>query len=344
MGSDAPGADTHAVLVLCGRFGTPLPKEAAPPLPKEAAPLTPSEYHRLDEWLRSADLHPAELLSPDGEEVLRGGFPPLPVPRLLALLGRRAEVAAALETWGSAGLWVVSTRDAEYPERLRVGRSAPPLLYGVGERALLGRGGLAVVGSRDADDAALSYARRVGHACAEQGISIVSGGARGVDSAAMLASVVAGGCAVGVLADSLLKAARSGKYREALGDGSVALVTPYDPGGGFERGKAMGRNRHVYALADHALVVSTAYEWGGTWSGASDALEGGRTPVFVRIGPDVPAGNRRLLEQGAAAFPDEPWSDLWAELDRRATAHGDGGEDSGARGVRGQGVLPRLHE
>ncbi len=299
--------DTEATLLLCGRLGQARNTDTAP--------LTPTEYARLARWLLDAKKRPADLLGADARSMLENDDPPLPAARLLALLDRGGALALAIESWSNRGLWVVSRSDNEiYPQRLRASRSSPPVLYGAGSATLLSRGGLAIVGSRNADDDALDFTRRVSRTCAEQGIQVVSGGARGVDSEAMLACLDAGGSAVGVRADSLARAVLSRKYREALLDERLALVSAYDPASGFDRGNAMGRNKYIYALADHALVVSSATE-GGTWAGALEALRQGRTPVFVRDTGDIPEGNRKLQDKGAKAFPPEPWVNLESSLE-----------------------------
>jgi len=78
----------------------------------------------------------------------------------------------------------------------------------------------------------------------------------------------------------------------------------------------MGRNKQIYALADSALVISAETGRGGTWAGATEELKrAGRRPVFVRVGEDVPDGNRELTKLGARPFPPPPWEeDLAARL------------------------------
>lgn len=300
-------ADTEATLLLCGRLGQARHTDTAP--------LTPTEYARLARWLLDAEKRPADLLGADARSILENEDPPLPVTRLLALLDRGGALALAIEGWSNRGLWVISRSDNEiYPQRLRASRSSPPVLYGAGNAALLSKGGLAIVGSRNADENALDFTRRLARTCAEQSIQVVSGGARGVDTEAMLACLDAGGSAIGVLADSLAKVALSRKYREALLDERLALVSAYDPASGFDRGNAMGRNKYIYALADHALVVSSATE-GGTWAGAIEELRQGRTPVFVRDAGNIPEGNRKLQEKGALSFPPQPWVNLAGSLE-----------------------------
>ncbi len=294
--------ETQAILLLCGRFN-----KAGN---GEVASLTQSEYNRLVKWLRGRKLSPAVLVQPEGEEVLSGTALPVEAERLRILLGRGGALALTVEGWDNQGIWVLSRYDSEvYPQRLAaLGGQAPPLLYGVGDPQLLSCGGIAVVGSRDADEEALEYTQALARACARQGIPVVSGGARGIDSAAMQTALEAGGFAVGVLADSLGKTSLSVRYREALIEKMLVLVSPYDPGSGFNVGNAMGRNKYVYALADLGLVVSTSSGKGGTWEGAVEALK--KQYVYVRMTGNVPAGNGQLLELNALAFPEPPWDDL----------------------------------
>lgn len=294
--------DTQSVLLLCGRFGKTNNGSAAP--------LAQSEYNRLIKWLRGRKLSPASLVQPEGQEALLADDLPMDAGRLRTLIERGGTLALVVEGWANQGIWILSRYDDdEYPQRLAdLGGKAPPLLYGVGERELLSRGGIAVVGSRDADEEALEYTQMLARTCARQGIQVVSGGARGVDSTAMLSALEAGGTAIGVLPDSLGKASLSGKYRGSLMEKNLVLISPHDPSSGFNVGNAMGRNKYVYALADRGLVVSTSAGRGGTWEGAIEALS--KEFIYVRMTGNVPEGNRQLLEREAIAFPEQPWDDL----------------------------------
>lgn len=301
--------DTQVVLLLCGRFGRSR---------NGSAPLNDSEYNHLAVWLQRQNMRPADLLAEDGRRRLREELPPVTPPRLEELLERGVALALAMEGWTSRGLWVLSRSDDQYPARLRGRRGrppAPPVLYGAGDVSLLSDGGLAMVGSRDASEEALNFVRDVARTSAEQDIQVVSGGARGVDNEAMTAALSSGGCAVGVLANDLARAAR-GKYRSAIQDGRLTLVSPYDPGSGFNVGHAMRRNRYIYGLADYGLVASSSNGSGGTWQGAVEAIKTG-DPVFVWVGgQDVPKGNQELVRKGALPFPEAPWHKLGEILEK----------------------------
>ena len=62
------------------------------------------------------------------------------------------------------------------------------------------------------------------------------------------------GAVIGVMADSLLKAATSAKWRRGLMDGHVVLVSPFYPEAGFNAGNAMARNKYIYCLASYNFV------------------------------------------------------------------------------------------
>lgn len=297
--------DSKAILLLCGRFGGRSDEDSL-------KPLATSEYNVLVKWLRDHTMRPGALLMPKGRKFLEGTKDiNLDLSRIGALLDRGAALAFATEKWLNKGLWIISRSDGRYPKmfRDRLKHCAPPLLFGAGEPDLLSKGGLAVVGSRDIDDEAREFTGRVARVCVREGMQIVSGGARGADQESMIAALDEGGTVVGVLADGLLKAAVSGKYRQALRDKALVLVSPYHPEARFNVGNAMGRNKYIYALADYGLVISTSYNKGGTWSGAVEELrkEGG-IPIFVRIEGNVPEGNRQIVKKGARTFPETPWN------------------------------------
>lgn len=299
--------DTKTVLLLCGHFGAR----------DVLSPLDLRDYNVLAEWLRGQQLRPADLLKNKTVERLESQATGLDVPRIRQLLQRGAALALSVEKWLNKGVWVLSRGDDAYPQQLRqrLGRAAPALFFGVGDCGQLASGGLAIVGSREADARAEAYTAEVARRCAAEGISIVSGGARGIDQQAVFSALNAGGRAVVVLADSLLKCALSGKYRDALREERVVIISPYNPDAGFNVGNAMSRNKLIYALADHALVVSTSLRSGGTWAGAQEELtrKNGVT-VFVRTEDFPPPGNSELLKFGARPFPQRPWTESFRNL------------------------------
>ncbi len=289
--------DTKVILMLCGVFGRETPEK----------PLSVSEYTRLVRWLIGRKMRPSDLLK---SEVLKDASSEtrLPKQRMEGLLARGAQLGFAVEDWQSKNIWVMSRSDHEYPTRFKkkLGDQAPPLLFGSGERTLLQGGGLAIVGSRNADENGEAFAREVARMCSYNRMPVVSGGARGIDRVSMSAALEAGGVTIGVLCDNLFKLSLEKQARIAIGEGSLLLISPYNPETGFNVGMAMGRNKLIYAMADFALVVSSDYEKGGTWAGAVEELKRERRiPVFVRVSNNPPEGNARLVDLGAIPWPIE---------------------------------------
>jgi len=269
--------------------------------------LTPGEYKRLARHLRELQCQPAELLTPDSAELLKACAVVIDEDRLRRLLGRGFLLSQAVERWQARAIWIVSRADADYPRRLkaRLKENAPAVLYGCGDLSLLESGGLAVVGSRQADEALIDYTLEIGRLSAKADKTLVSGGAKGIDQTAMRGALEAGGKSCGVLADSLEKTAMNREHRNWLIDGRLVLVSPYDPGAGFNVGNAMQRNKLVYALADAALVVNADAKKGGTWTGAVEQLDKLRlVPVYVRSTGELGEGLEALAQKGALPWPE----------------------------------------
>ncbi|GAB2514581.1 DNA-processing protein DprA [Microbulbifer agarilyticus] len=284
--------NSQATLLLTAYFSKPTQESAKP--------LTPTEWGKFARWLREKELAPENLLSPEPERLIEDWLDSrITKDRLLDLLRRGNAMALALEKWSRAGIWVIARSDATYPKRLkaRLRDNAPPVLFGIGNANLLNCGGVAVVGSRNVPDQELSFAKGLGQKAAVAGVSVVSGGARGVDEAAMLGATEAEGTAVGILADSLLKAATASKWRSALREQNLVLVSPFYPEAGFNAGNAMARNKYIYCLADAAVVAHSGIK-GGTWNGAVEALKNDWVPVWVKPTDDKSAGNSMIVENG----------------------------------------------
>lgn len=299
--------DTQTALLLCGELG----QRGTNGL----KPLGLRQYNALASWLKAQSLRPGDLLSPTGRTKLAGlQAPEVDPERVIPLLERGAALAMVVEKWERSGLWVISRSDSGYPERLKqyLGPAAPPLLYGIGTKDVLNRGGLVVVGSRDRSEEDGEFATRVGEHCAAEGIAVISGAAKGIDRDAMSGALDAGGWALGVLAEGLAKTATAGQFRAGLMNDRLTLVSPYDPDSRWFAYTAMDRNKLLYGLSDAALVVASSADTGGTWAGACEALQHGRVKVFVKASGTVAPGNPKLLRMGGMPFPEEPWDNLRA--------------------------------
>ena len=293
-------ANTQAILLLTsplhlGRSG------------QQAALLTPGEYKKLARFLRQEGLQPADLLTEELHALLEKLEPIIAPERLQGLLGRGFQLSQAVEHWQSRAIWVLSRADAEYPKvlKVRLKEDSPAVLYGCGNKNLLDSVGLAVVGSRHVDDSLIEYTENIGRLAARSSLTIISGGARGIDQAAMRGALENGGRVIGVLADSLERAALNRENRSYLMEDRLVLISPYDPAAGFHVGTAMQRNKLIYAFADAALVVSSDFQKGGTWTGAIEQLEKLHlTTLYVRSGSDTGQGLNALRQKGALPWPE----------------------------------------
>jgi DNA processing protein len=264
------------------------------------------EYNKLARLLREKQKQPADLIGAVAGDVIELCARQFGTERLEVLLGRGFLLSQAIERWSARSIWVISRADPAYPKRLktRLKEDAPPLLYGCGDLTLLENGGLAVVGSRHVDEDLIRYTEGIGKLAAEAHRTLISGGAKGIDKAAINGALQSGGEAVAVMSDSMERAVVARENLEPIMDHRLLLVSPYDPAAGFNVGNAMQRNKVIYALADAGLVVTSDFEKGGTWTGAIEQLERFHfVPVFVKTGNNAGRGNAALIHRGG-----RPWS------------------------------------
>ena len=298
--TDELSPNTKAILLLTARI-----RGADEP---SVEPLGAGEYSQLALQLAKSECEPADLLASGARKVLNECGTELDSERLERLLDRWLLLDESVERWRVRDIWVLSRADeaAGYPRRRlkRLGKEMPPVLYGSGDAGILSNGGLAVVGFRNARKALIEYTENVGRLVAEAERGLVSGGARRrVSRAAMRGALDSGGRVVGVLADGLEKVLQ--EHREALKDGRLVLISPYDPAARFHAGQAMQRNKLIYALSDAALVVDSDYGRGGTWTGAIEQLDKLKlVPVYVRTRGETGKGIEGLRERGAIRWPE----------------------------------------
>ncbi len=300
IGPDATSLDTQAVLLLTAPLIIGRRDEGL-------KPLNASEYQRVADHLMALDRRPGDLLQVGSEELRADCAKLKGAQELEGLLRRGMLLSQALDRWATRGIWVVSRADEAYSRRLitSLGTAAPPVLYGAGDISLLSRPALGVVGSRKAPKAALEVAAKAGAGAARIGALLVSGNAQGIDRAAMQAAADAGGVVVAVLADGLEKQALVPENREAIHDGRLVLVSPYDPGVGRSIGLLMGRNKVIYGLSDAVLVADTKHREGGTWAGAHEHLTKKRpATVFTRVDTPPSSGQDALLDLGGQVWPE----------------------------------------
>ena len=269
--------------------------------------LTASEYRKLAKHLVQIKQQPADLFSTNNTALLNSCAEIVEKDRLSALLDRGFLLSQVLEYWSARAIWVISRADKEYPSiyKQRLAEYAPAVLYGCGDKRLMNTLGLAVVGSRNTTDELLQQTRQVGALAVASGVSVVSGGAKGIDQAAMDGALEAGGRVCAVLANNLEQAALSRGNNQWLRNKQLVLLSAHDPKSRFSVWQAMERNKYIYALAQAALVMSSDKGKGGTWEGAKEQLEKYKfMPVYVRSVGEKSAGLEAIQAMGALPWPN----------------------------------------
>lgn len=211
----------------------------------------------------------------------------------------RAE--ALLAECAGGEIAVLVRGEPEYPAQLLELPQPPAVLYARGRRELLGAPSVAVVGTRDASSYGERVATQLAEALAAAGVCVVSGLARGVDAAAHLAALAAGGATTAVLGtgvDVAYPAAHRALLARVSERGLVLSEEP--PGTRALPGAFPKRNRIIAALCRATIVVEAGVRSGALIT-AAHALELGRSVAAVPGPIDSPRsqGTNELLRDGA---------------------------------------------
>ena len=292
---EAISANTRATLLLCGRFGD---------RNSEIRPLNQSEFHELNSALKMNRLTPINILGMSATELSKLGINHgISVKRIHTLISRESELKQAISVWGEAGIWVISEHDKQYPRRLHqhLTSARPPLLFGAGVMNNLDMGGVCIVGSRASREPGLRFSSSLGRRCALEGLTVISNDMRGVDREAVSAAIEASGKAIMVLADRLEKVVKAKRYREALSEKKLTMITPFSPNAAFSVANAIRVNRYQYVLSDVAVIVETRRK-GGVWTGADENRIEKWVPAFIRADQPISPGNSALLHLGLKAI------------------------------------------
>ena len=293
-------------------------------------------------------------------------------PRLLEEARRLLEEArAARQRVESIGVGVVPWNDPRFPSALLAVSDAPPALWYRGALEALGAPAVAIVGSRAASPAALEMAARLGSDLAASGITVVSGLARGVDSAAHRGALRSGRtvAVLGSGVDRIYPREHTTLADAIARDGLI--LSEYPPGTAPLPFHFPMRNRLISGLS-RAVVVVEANEKSGSLITAACALEQGREVMAVP--GNVLGGRNRgahaLIRDGAKIVEgvDDIVDELgWTDSATRSDSKGTGGHRSttsrdpvlsrmqpgqtydldglaDATGINGVRLLPRLLE
>jgi DNA processing protein len=239
----------------------------------------------------------------------------------------RAQAEAEIAAADRIGARFVALGEADYPKLLQAADSAPPLIALRGNSAVFDRPAVAIVGSRNASAAGLSFTERLARGLGEAGLVVVSGLARGIDARAHKAALGPGTVAVLAGGHDRIYPANHAALVEAILDAGGAVLAEM-PMGWEPRGRDFPRrNRIISGLAYGTIVVEAARRSGSLIT-ARFALEQGREVFAVPGSPLDPRaeGTNDLIRQGATLVAEVAHvTDAIAPLIDAAVARGEGG-------------------
>lgn len=270
----------------------------------EIKPFTLSEWNKFLDRIIASESEPGIILKQNFKDEIKSmSFSESEINRIEKLASRGGVVAMELDDLSRKGIEVITLLDKEYPIllRKRLKKRAPVILYYAGDLTLSQKIGIAVVGSRNIDDAGISFTKDLVKRASLEHIIIYSGGARGVDTVSELTAIENGSAVVSYVADSLLTKIKRREVVKAIQENKLLLLSDVKPDVGFSTARAMNRNKFIYASSYGAFAIASDFDKGGTWAGAVENLRNKWVKMFVWENPNY-SGNSRLIEKGAIAY------------------------------------------
>jgi DNA processing protein len=220
---------------------------------------------------------------------------------------QQTDLPGELERIRRGGYSILTDHDEAWPENFRQMPDAPLLLYVWGKVEPRDRTAIGVVGSRRATSYGLTCAKKFSFQLAHAGVTVLSGMARGIDTAAHEGAVAAKGRTIAVIGSGLgkLYPPENKALCERIAAGHGAVVSEFPVLTEPDKQTFPQRNRIVSGWSQGILVVE-APSWSGALITANNAAEQGRT-VYAIPGPiDRPssAGCNKLIQNGARLVLD----------------------------------------
>lgn len=283
-----------SVILLCSYIG--ISKDI------NVKPLSLGEWNEFFEAILKAKLEPRIVFNSDGLDLKNMGYDKQFIERVNKLVDRGAAVSFELQEYEKKGINVVTEINKDYPIMLKrqLKKKKPPILFYSGDLSLAKKVGIGVVGSRNISTEGFDFTKDLVEKASKENLIIYSGGAKGVDATSETVALNTGGAVVSYIADSLVSKIKKPAVASNIANGSMLLLSDQKPDAGFSAGRAMNRNKYIYASAYGTFVVESDYNKGGTWSGATDAIKNKWGRVFVHeISLE---GNKKLIELGGISY------------------------------------------
>lgn len=272
-------ASERGVLLLCSSLGDAAEK-----------PLSGAAFRALQRAvLAGPGLGEGEVTAAALEAL---GLDPGTSETVAGLLEREPALDRYLDSAQRLGLYPLTRLTPGYPGALRekLGAACPPVFFCAGDLSLLRGPFVGLAGARRLGAKGAAFAKKAGRLAAEEGFTLVTGGAEGADTAALRACLDAGGQAVVFVPDQL------SRRRDLAGQNCLVC----SEGGWdlpFSSARAYARNRYIHCLGERTLIAQTGFEQGGTWQGAAENLRRGWSQLCVH--DDGSPGADALIARGA---------------------------------------------
>jgi len=215
--------------------------------------------------------------------------------------GDHVDVEAILQWCGDHQVTILQNTSPHYPQSLRELSDAPPILFFEGEIKPCDALAVAIVGTRHATAYGRSQAEKIAYGLAKAGITVISGMARGIDSAAHQGAIDAGGRTIAVYGCGLghIYPPENVELSRRIADHG-ALVSEYHPQTKPHSGTFPQRNRLISGLS-HATLVIEAPERSGSLITARTAYEQGREVLALpgAVTSRTSQGTNLLIRDGA---------------------------------------------
>lgn len=261
------------------------------PLPQtKTTPLTIIEWNITVKSLAQKNLEPTYLL----------GCHPSDLFKILAEASesQKLKIINKVESRQNLGFGILELEElqhngygilfrSDFTKRLKklILKQRPPFYYYIGDISILNcPQALSVVGARDANEEELQTLAKITAEAVKKDITIVSGGARGVDSIAVETALQNGGKAIIFPSEGLSTWARKKEYRKYIQNGQVILLSIQPIQAKFTGSYAMQRNKFIHSTGDVTLVASSqisAKKKSGTWEGVLENIKEKWSPLYV---------------------------------------------------------------